>query len=201
MAKLLAGRFNRFTEKLFATKEGQSSLNSISPEIQMQYSFLAGVEDRYPQGWSRFSQSFNVAAVAAQFGVVQLRNPTGSSLLIVIESLWVTTAPNFQIALKAVSTDQATVFTGASRMDARQSPGPSGITSQGTQVANPNVNQLANANFSQASGASLQVITNQDQQWTVLPGDALFTWNTAVNAVHSITIGWRERVLESSELS
>ena len=203
MALLIAGRFNRFVEKLFNTKEGGSSLNSISPEIVINYTILSGVEDRYLQGWQRFSLDIQVAAVAAQFGVFQVRNQVGSGIVLVIESVMARTgaaAITEGILVKTTSTD-FTVFSSQGRMDARSSPAPSAVTSNGTTATSPATNQLANAQASVPANATWQFITSPGQEWTVLPGDAFLTWNTTANSALAASIGWRERVLESSELS
>ena len=206
MAKLLAGRFNRFVEKLFATKEGRSSLDTISPELQITYTMLTGVEDRYLQGWNRYAQDFSQPAVAGQFSIAELRNPAGSGVIIVLESLLVrnnsATVSNYQFSIRAQTTDQATVSTGqVIRLDPRGGPTPSSILSIGSSATAPNINAANMVTICLPNGGSSQFIQTTNQELTVLPGDAILVFNNTVNLAGQISMLWRERVLEPSELS
>lgn len=203
MAKLLAGRFNRFVEKLFSTKEGAASLNSISPEIIVQASILNGVEDRYLLAWNRYAQDFSQAAVAAQFSIGEIRNPPGSGLILVIESLIfrnITAAPVTGLAVvRAQTTDQATLSTGQIiRLDPRGGPTPAAILSIGSNATQP---AGANMFIQLPANTGQQFIFNPNQEWTVLPGDAFLMSMGSNNTQLTASVQWRERVLESSELS
>lgn len=203
MAKLLAGRFNRFAEKLFATKEGAASLNSISPEIVVAASILNGVEDRYLLGWNRYAQDFTQAALAANFSIGEIRNPKGSSVILVVESLIFRNATAGNVAVvwvvSSAATDQGVVSTGqVIRLDPRGGPTPSAILSVGTNATAP---AGANMTISLVQATSFQFIQTAAQEITVLPGDAIFMFGQVVNQPVNCSVLWRERVLESSELS
>ena len=200
MAKLLAGRFNRFVEKLFATKEGRSSLDTISPELQMTYTMLTGVEDRYLQGWNRFAQFMNPTAVAAQFCKSQLRNPTGSGVIGVVESIIVanTAADTPSVSLIASTTDLTTASTIVNTLDPRGGQQSVLIRSLGTTVAGaPNVLLVG----AYAANGAFQFIQNSNQEIPILPGQAIIITSAGTNQTVFMTFVWRERVLEPSELS
>jgi hypothetical protein len=202
VAKLLAGRFNRFVEKLFSTKEGRSSLDTISPELQMTYTMLTGVEDRYLQGWNRYLQQFQEAAQGVgNISAGMIRNPAGSNLVAVLESLWYSNSVNDTPSMVLIpnrTTDLQTVASTVNRLDARgnQSPGlrmsigfvgvtPIGATLQLAILAN----------------TSIQFIQTVDAEIAILPGDALLIESGTANVALNGTMIWRERVLEPSELS
>lgn len=201
MAKILAGRFNRWAEKLFATKEGRATIDTLSPEIISVIPLFYGVECRYLEGWSRFMQQFTQGALAANFSEGELRNPAGSNIIAVVESIiFVGSAGDVPKVILApnISTDLTTVSNPVDRIDARGQQSSSIKLSVGTAGANPAGGSIQ---VGVVANSSVQVISNPNQEITILPGDALFVSGGAVNTLVNAFLMWRERVLESSELS
>jgi hypothetical protein len=203
MAKLLAGRFNRFVEKIFATKEGHSSLDTISPELQVDYTILTGVEDRYLQGWNRFMLTTTTAAAAGVLSGFQLRVPPGSGILCVVEKLYMSPAATAfcsPVIFANASSDLATILsTNPARIDPRGNVGASTIASSGTHAALTTIaafDMLAGPTFN-----ALDWIANPNQELTILPGDCMRAHCRLANTACNFAVLWRERVLESSELS
>jgi hypothetical protein len=202
MALLYAGRFNRWIEKFFSTKEGRSSLNSISPEIQPQINIFSGEEDRYLQGWIRSEVYNQVAAVAAQFGRLQIRNPKGNQVIVVIEaaSYWAS-ATDFP-ALILVHSELADLSNfpnmTSARLDSRTS-NSSTVVSVGATAAGfsggAQIQRVCLAN------TTTDFILNPNQEMIILPGETLQFSSANVNQPANFNVMWRERVLEPSELS
>jgi hypothetical protein len=198
MAKLYAGRFNRFVEKLFNTKEGRSSLDTISPEIGINYTVLTGVEDRYLQEWRRYGFFSTVTAVAADFGAIEIRPP--SNIIAVIEYVTVDCAVNtpFRLVIQPGTTDLSTTGTG-NRIDARGAQASASIASTGVLVSLSTLGRIVHGNV--LANSMVQLINNPNQELTILPGDLFSMQCDTPNQAVTFSVMWRERVLESSELS
>ena len=201
--EILVGRLNRWVQKIYAIKSGTASLTQLLPTVQTSAVIQEGVESRYLQGWTRFSVSNNAPAVAAQFTEFQIRNPIGSGVVAVIEDVNILVGANMicLITVEALSSTLGTVpaLTRVS-LDARHNPNPSCIVSFGSQNAVPGFNNSMYQLFAQTA-ANAQMIRTANQEWTVLPGDAFILIGALVNTAMSPSIIWRERPLESSELT
>ena len=202
--EILVGRFNRWVQKFYAIKSGTASLTQLLPSVQTVAPIMSGNEDRYLQGWQRFMVTQTVNAVAAQFSAIQLRNPPGSNLCIVIEKINVLpgAVTLCRIFLGATAGDFATIIpTGGARIDARGNQGSAAIFSSGTTggLSGTNVGifrELATTTFPETP-----FIVTQNQELTILPGDAILVEIELVNTQCSFALMWRERPLESSELT
>jgi hypothetical protein len=162
---------------------------------------LTGVEDRYLQGWNRYAQFFNPAPNAAQFSKSQIRNPVGSGVLAVVEQVIVggtlTDTPSFVVF--SGTTDLTTASATVNRIDARGSQSPALRMSLGTTVAGTQAGATWLVAFT--ANTSVQLIIDPNQEITILPGDIFQITSGVVNQALFMTVVWRERVLEPSELS
>ncbi|SRR6266481_352371 len=206
--EILAGRYNRFLQKLFQLKGGPPSAQ-LASEVMPVFPFFSGVEHRYLEGWNEYMQWFQVAPVAAQSGAVRMRNPQASGLLVVVEKITYividATADTPAVQHGPINTDLATlVINIKNRRDARIDP----------QAAAVILSQAAAAGSALASGNKLMIgvgprtngafsgdfIQTQNQEITIFPGDALQVIGALVNTTFTCAIMWRERALEDSEL-
>ncbi len=206
--EILAGRYNRFLQKLFQLKGGPPAAQ-LASEVMPIFPFFSGVENRYLEGWNEYMQWFQIAAVAAQTGAVRMRNPPTSNVMVVIEKITYividVTADTPAVQQGPITTDLATLVTGIkNRRDSRIDP----------QAASVILSQAAAAGSALASGNKLMIgvgprangafsgdfIQTVDQEITVLPGDALQVIGGLVNATFTCAIMWRERPIEESEL-
>ena len=200
--EILVGRLNRWAQKFYAIKSGTASITQLLPTVQTVNTILSGVEDRYLQGWNRFMFTVTQAAVAAQNGVVQLRNPAGSNVVAVIENVNILPGANSlcQVIVLNNPNDQATLIpTTNFRLDRRGNPGSSMIASQGTQAGLSTGASFRALATTTADGTHFINTTNQEI--TLLPGDACQAILELVNTQVSVALLWRERPLESSELT
>src|SRR5467141_951604 len=84
--EILAGRYNRFLQKLFQLKGGPPSAQ-LASEVMPVFPFFTGVEHRYLEGWDRYAIFLTQPAVAAQNSALRIRNPATSNIVIVIEGI------------------------------------------------------------------------------------------------------------------
>jgi len=209
--EILSGRYNRALQKLFSMK-GAVPAAQLATEIAPNVTMFYGVENRYLESWDRYAGSLNAPLVAGARSAVQIRNPLNSNVIAVFEKIQpgistASAAPAFvSMSQGALTTDLTNVFTGF-RLDKRGRPNstliPSATAAAGVgdlgavQLLIPVV-AATGASFQ--SGSFQDVILDENMEWPLLPGEGL-RW--AVNLVSQGTIVsliWRERALEESEL-
>lgn len=197
MRSINLGRWSRRVERYFNMKGG-GGLMDVEQAIRMVLSFSSGVEERYLEGWNRFAVAANQAAVAAQFSRVRVRNPTGSNVIVVVESLYLflnNTADTPFVTWGPTTSDLATLVTlTASRMDPRGQPQPSTILSQAAQAA-------GGQPFLQTGTTPKEFILTPNMEIPILPGQALDVQSNTANVQLGVSTIWRERALETSELT
>ena len=210
--EILSGRFNRSLQKIFAIK-GSPPVRQLGGEITPTHSIFSGVENRFPESWQRFGFLLNAPAGGAGIlAACKLRNPPGSNVVCVIESFIMSFASlnivGAVIDLGASLTDYATVLAPPrTALDNRQV-----LNGQPVSVAILSVTAgltaqqvpptIAVIPISTIGGSSpvWQQIQHVDQELTVLPGDAIQARDsTSGNSTLSLSVTWRERVLEDSE--
>lgn len=199
MSDVWVGIVNRFVEKLFNVKGGPTIVD-ISPSIQTRLAIASENENRYLQGWNRYGTAIFVAAVAAQNGQVQLRNPAGSNVVVVVESLVVaaTAADQPSLTWGATVSDLTTLASLTfSRIDSRGNPQPTAIVSSTTDGANAAVFRQ----LDMTANTSVEFVPTQNCEFTVLPGQILKVFSNVVNQNLNTSWLWRERVMETSELT
>lgn len=200
MPDIWLGRISRWIEKFFNVKGGPS-LVDLQPSLQATIALDKGVDHRYLEGQNRFSVEANQAAVAAQNSRARIRNPGGSNMIIVLEQLCFFSggaADSPIVTWGAVTTDLATLITLTfTRMDPRGQPQPTAIVSVNAQAAG------GQAFMQRVSSTTTNIdfINNPNQEIPILPGQAVDVQCQTVNNALNVTFMWRERALESSELT
>ena len=197
--EILAGRFNRFVQKLLSIK-GPTSLVAMSSDLTFIHQVQSGSETRYLEGWDLFSATRNVAAVAAQLSLLQLRNPVGSGIVGVLTLAQAQGGAADGLAIylsrSGVTTDLAGGIIATQGWDARGRPGATIIASFGNAAA--------------PAGSFIQVFTNlflanttSSTPWgyeiPITPGVALTLASNSFNVSDFFVANWRERPLEDSE--
>src|SRR5258708_34332947 len=84
--EILVGRFNRFLQKWLSMKGGPPS-PQLATEIQPNFNFFSGAENRALENWFLYGTFSSQAAVALQNSFFQLRNPSKSGAPAVIEAI------------------------------------------------------------------------------------------------------------------
>lgn len=199
--EILVGRFNRALQKITAIKGG-APCKQLASEIIPVFPLFWGVETRYLESWQRFGNAFQVNAVAANNSAVRLRNPATSNVIAVIEKIFiltVTLSNETRLELGPATTDLAVDLSAfVVRFDARgQQLSALKLTQQNTAPLASSTNTFGSVQLLANTGTD--VIWNEDQEITVLPGDMLQIRNTTVNTQLNCTMWWRERFLEDSE--
>jgi hypothetical protein len=204
--EILAGRYNRFLQKLFQLKGGPPAAQ-LASEVMPVFPLFAGIENRYLEGWNRFGLVIGFTAVPAVQGAFRFRNPLSSNVIAVVEKILVSVPANGEmLMLHGTSTTDLSTGNNGSRKDARQQvpiiTGSSmSLSSENNLAAAPAMTSQAGHWVSfMAANTGAEMIWFEDQEEPVLPGDALqISSNVAQNFAWDLTMTWRERALEDSE--
>ena len=197
--EILVGRYNRLLQKLLSMK-GPASLVTLSDEAMAVFPLFSGVENRYLEGWDRFRITWNPSAIVGQTLSTQLRNPTGSGVIAVLEQISASAGAlvGVDISQQGGNPADLAVIGAGFRLDPRtKRVATSLVISSGAGAI------LANNQYriSVPTGVpDVQVIITENQEWTLLPGDAIRFTAEATNVAIGIDCCWRERILEDSEL-
>jgi len=201
--EILVGRLNRWLQKLLVIKN--TALRTLSPDLQAVIMMQSGVEERYLQGWNRFAQEFvmSTPGVGNNAGF-RIRNPVGSGLLVVIEYVGIdpSAGSDYRMQVGAATTDLATSSSSTGRMDPRGNPNSAAIASITSNASTTPTLTGATVRIGvTANFAQFNFPFTVNQELPVLPGDAFQVQNQTSNVAFSGSAIWRERLLESSELS
>jgi hypothetical protein len=201
--EILAGRFNRFVQKHFSMK-GREGMPTLSADLGMTMNFNSGVENRYLEGWDTFGINQQVPAQgAALFSVMRLRNPLGSGVVGVITRCYGFTqpgaadAPSISMTRSGTTTDLGVVVA-AVNFDSRGRPGSSLILSRGNP---PQAGGTTLGNAQNAISGVVQELVGTGLEIPLLPGATFELIGGTQNVNFGFTIWWRERALESSEVT
>ena len=206
--EILAGRFNRALQKLTGIK-GMASTPQLGTEVIPSFTFPLGVEFRYLESWQRYRQFVTSGPVAAVVSAVRFRNPPGSNVVAVIESVhyYANNTDAFgQINLNR-GTDTGNLDTTAGLAGPSQREDPRGQTNSTITLSINSVAIVALTNATLIHVATtpvgttfLNLIEDDNMEILCMPGDSL-QWSqaAAVNQALRVGICWRERFLEESE--
>jgi hypothetical protein len=199
--EILVGRYNRMLQKLFSMKGGAVA-PQLASEIAPAFPLFSGVENRYLESWNRFGAVVNQTALAGTPAQFQLRNTTANVIAVIEKLLFTSTTAQLVAVTSDLTPGQAlTSIVGPRVLDPR-----SGRTTRSALIAELS-NSLGisggNIAFVQlAANASIDVIATDIQELAVPPG-FIVGCTSAAGVANSLTLSvwWRERVLEDSELS
>jgi len=197
--EILAGRYNRYLQKLFQLKGGPPAAQ-LASEVMPVFPFFSGAEHRYLEGWNRYWVVMLPAAVAAQTGKVHFRNPRSNNLIAVIEKLTMvgvgTSQFFFSVQHNDAGVNLANIVNG-NNLDFRTASNSSLVCSSTTDATTdlPILTYIV-----QCQNASQEFVICEDQEITLLPGDTLRVRDGTANEGPAISAIWRERSLEESEL-
>jgi hypothetical protein len=199
--EILTGRFNRALQKFFSMK-GPASVNELSSTVQPEVSLFWGPENRYLEGWGRFSMAQTQAGGAAATSAIRIRNGSLNSVA-VFEKISVAvnvTEPFVILTLGPTVADLTTPIPSVTigRLDARGQQQPTMIVSKQN---NPTIlSFVIGGSPLVALANAYDLIIDSDQQITLLPGDAIQVTTQGLNSNLQVIAQWRERTLEDSEL-
>lgn len=200
--EILVGRFNRALQKFLSMKGGAPAAQ-LSSDIQPGFVFPIGNEFRYLESWFRYGSRLTVAADAAATGGYRMRNPVGSNVIAVVEKIAVNVAVTaglaFDHGLAVGVPDLATIQPSIQeRFDSRGQVQPTVVRSS---QSTPAVLGAGTTKWEATCGAGqvIDIITDEQQEVTILPNDFITVRSTAVNTAFTTSWWWRERALEESE--
>jgi hypothetical protein len=197
--EILAGRFNRFVQKLLSIK-GPTSLVAVSPDMRFVIPMRTGVENDYLQDWTLMGFYTAQNAGVGNATSFRLRNPTGSNIIAVVSLAYgynTTASDTFSMDQGATTADLANVIPiSGFGWDGRGKQGSALSFSWGVKAGlttlftyqNPTVQPFPYA-FNMLFGL----------QFPLTPGKAIQINNAAANVTTSAAFWWAERPLEDSE--
>jgi hypothetical protein len=199
--EMLVGRYNNALRKMFAMK-GAAPAPQVGGEFMPTMPFSFGVEFRFLEEWTRFAAPFALGAGGAgNFSAARIRNPVGSGVIGVLEKVTGSLgSPGGQINLflEAQTADFATGMTN-SRLDARGRPTSTLTTSSKNNTVTLGGTFLIDLAQVVSAGAGYDFINFENQELTLLPGDACTLIAGNANQLLNGSFRWRERALEESE--
>jgi len=200
--EILAGRYNRYLQKLFQLKGGPPAAQ-LASEVMPVYPFFAGRENRFLEGWSTFGHTRVIVAVAAVQGGMRIRNPVNSNLIAIFEKILVGggLADSPLLELAATVGDMINPFSVIpTRWDARQGQNSSALIFSDSGAAGPGTGLQAKMQAFYPAASSYDFINTDVAELPLLPGDAIEVQSGNVNQQFAVSWLWRERQLEDSEL-
>lgn len=200
--EILSARFPKLAQKLFSMK-GEQAVKQLTGELTVVQNLPFGVEHRWLMSENRFAAISSITGAAGQFAAIRLRNPSNSNVVAVIEkiALQVSATQNVAVDLSSVNAlgDFGSVLA-TQRLDGRIGTGAqSSLNNTFTTTKTIALGATILLLSLQASTNPLDLILTDDQELTVLPGDALGIGNTSAATSMNLAVWWRERPLEESE--
>jgi len=204
--EILAGRYNRYLQKLFQLKGGPPAAQ-LASEVMPVFQFFTGVENRVLEGWHRYGLLMSITAGAATNSLVRLRNPITANVIAVMEKLTVSnnTAGNVIYAVRSGNLSAAdaaviNVMANTGRWDSRgQLASVLIISSNSASVATPASPGSTKVQGNALVGTAYDFINTLDQEMLILPGDAVDVLMGTPAVSLDVSWTWRERALEDSE--
>lgn len=203
MAQVYIARLSSWLEKRWNTK-GSPVVTDIEPALRVTAAWPVGNEDRYLQGYNRFCTASQQAAVAAQFAAEQLRNPAGSNVIAVLERIVFFESAADQINLSRASNNPADLTTpinAPAPIDSRSLGNSALILSKQSLVSVTDLGLGIQTGAVSAANIGYDFVISLNQEYTLLPGQALRMCAQAANTALTVVWMWRERSLELSELT
>lgn len=201
MADVYVGRFNRAFEKLFNIKGGPAVVD-VEGSIRGSVPFPFGVEERYLLGVETFAAADSQAAVAANKSAFMIRNPINSGIIVALEKILISPGAAGGVLVSVAGSnpaDLATAVASHSRADPRGRSTGTAIVSRDAPAADPGTGFLPIVNVTLTAVTDL--ITTPNHEIILLPQIALRVIQQTLNTALSVTFFWRERPLETSELT
>jgi hypothetical protein len=201
--EILVGRFNRFFQRHFGIK-GPASVAQLSSDVQPVFSIFNGAENRHLEGWQRYASNNDILGVAAQTNAVRLRNPNGSGVLAVIESLVIGVSPN----AAAFDRIQQSHRGNGTNSDLSSATNAFPYDRRGDKFSTC-LFSFDNAGNQQGLGPDFiipllantpyQHITHEDQEIVLSPGEWKQWFNLTAQTRLTVSLVWRERPIEEGE--
>lgn len=215
--EILAGRYNKALNAVFGIKAGAPA-PSLGGDLVPGYAIDERAEERYLYGWNRWACSVSLTGGAAAAAYLTLRNKPNSNVIAVIERIrWVlqndAAAQTFQIGKNNSGFAGGDLAAVLCQLDPRQnSPGSQtsalDVQTNITQAGLPAIQFVEVTVVGANSGTFVQdIIFTHNQEIALVSrsdpntgSDQLLIGVATVNKQCGITVWWRERVREDSEL-
>ena len=197
--EIFAPRIARFLQKFSGLKGFFRT--TLGTELMPVLSMWSGVENRFLDSWNLFACARSQPPNAANVSIIEFRNPKTSGIVAVFQKILTYTVEG-DVLLLAKGTTNADRAGGAvalgGAIDARSVQFPSMVLSSDNAGGGALTNMFQNA---LAANIAWDIVTDQIQEFPILPGDAIQIQTVAANKTLVASFEWRERALEDSEKS
>jgi hypothetical protein len=197
--EILAGRYNRFAQKLFNMK-GRPPAPQLSGDVQLSQQLFSGSENRFLENWNLWGAAAVIPANAGQVADFQIRG--GAGVLTVVEKvlMWTTgAAEEVDLGSTTATTDLATIPAPSGReMRLTQASGSASVVSS-TNAGGIGPGTVFGRFFLPANDQR-DCILYEEQQLVLVAGFAYRWQATVANQNLGYSIWWRERPIEDSEV-
>lgn len=191
--EILNARYNRILEKLYGIK-GHPVAPQASPEIQGSIILANDRPDfEYLAGNSLASGTGALAALAANFNLFQLLNPTASGVLITCYLIIASVQTNDGITIMLSDAALTSLGTAVVLRDRRVTQSPVGQFRQAQATAQPGT--FVDSQFTLANSPYAY-----NQPVILPPGRGIVVSSRSVNIALATSFHWTERILEASEI-
>jgi|SRR5437016_1539707 len=201
--EILAGRFARGIQKIFSMKGGVPT-RQLSGEVMPVFELddATALENRFLHSFRSFALKQTAPANVGTQSAVRIRNPAGSNVVAIIEKITIVTSAldNPFINRGITGTADLGTVVQANVRDVR-------MGAVGSSCSLSNSNNAAVVGFTwwqggaAAANAMLEVINDSHQELVIGPSDVMTVYCNVVNQAITVSLFWRERSLEESELS
>ena len=199
--EILVGRYNKALQRAFGIK-ASAPVRQLGGEILPVTTIFRGVEEHYLESWNLWGATRNIVANVGNVGTFQLRVPTTSNVIVVVEKLTVTStnaAIEILVGTKASTTDLATALASVTRETRQLATTSSAAIVSTTNVTVPGPNAFYEGIAGSAGFQQNEMILTPNQEVVITPGFVLQVQTLTANVSLIVSIFWRERYLEESE--
>jgi len=197
------GGGNQFLARRFNITDAFSPASTLAPEVMpVVQVYPPSQEDDYLRGTRRCGASGRQQAVAANYAVATLSNPAGSGILVMLDEILVNDTAN-GMAIEHYLERVALPAMGAVGSGVKDSRWP--LPSSRTQArfgigVTPTAPNIAWIYFSRTMFWTNTPPIIQNAGIVIAPGSMYIAYVSFVNYTLDITLSWRERVAQPSEL-
>lgn len=194
---------NQFLQRRLNITDSPAPAGTLAPEVMPVLQVAPpSQDDDFLRGVRRCGGATGIAALAANFSIITLFNPTGSGILVLVDELILNSGSagtNIECYIERVQLPTMATQGSAVR-DSRWGLGATrtaAILAGGQTATAPNIAWIWFGRFAQSG---IFPPSSYNIGAVLTPGSMLILYPSLVNVAINATIFWRERIAQPSEL-